>query len=276
MQPSAKLILATTCATVLLASSIQFSSAKSSSQEYIANETQSVMDRRSQTALEITKNCNAFTKRAEQLIAQANDASARAKRLNGSAKTFGTTFAPKIRPLKGARLAEARRMYQSDLSQFASHVSEYREHNADVRKAFGQCAASRAAYEKNKNSYALHCKEFHMEDLPPPHVCVTMEQAVSNSDSAAGRLKSSVKRLVDSQIELMKTESRLNAAIANSTAVDLDVRKQHEMNLKEQDLAVEFAKLEEEYKQLDVEKRTLTASGVKSAATTVTARIRKK
>jgi hypothetical protein len=102
-----------------------------------------------------------------------------------------------------------------------------------------------------------------------------MEEAMSNSESAAGRLKSSVKKLVDSQIELMKTEARLGAALANSSNVDKDVRKQHELNLKEQDLAVEFAQLQEEHKQLEIEKRTLSASGVKTAVPTVKARIRK-
>jgi DNA mismatch repair ATPase MutS len=167
-------------------------------------------------------------------------------------------------------------MYKSDLEQFANHVSEYREHNANVRRQFGECAASRAAYEKNKNSYLIHCKEFHMEDLPPPHVCVTMEQAMGNADLAAGKLKDSVKRLVDSQIELMKTEGRLQAAMLNSANVDKDVRKQHALNLQEQDLAVEFAKIQEEHKQLEVEKRTLSASGVKVPVSSVRATIRKK
>ena len=114
-----------------------------------------------------------------------------------------------------------------------------------------------------------------MEDLPPPHVCVTMEEAMSNSESAAGRLKSSVKKLVESQIELMKTEGRLNAAVANSANVDKDVRKQHELNLKEQELAVEFAQIQEEHKQLEIEKRTLSASGVRTTVPTVRAKIRK-
>jgi hypothetical protein len=225
--------------------------------------------------VEITRRCNQFTERAEQLIAQNDAVTAQTDRLNGAAKKFQSTVAPKIKPLKGAQLAQAKHMYQTDLNQFASHVAAYREHNANVRSQYGECAASKAAYERNKNSYLLHCKEFHIEDLPPPHVCVTMEEAMSNSESAAGRLKSSVKKLVDSQIELMKTEARLGAALANSSNVDKDVRKQHELNLKEQDLAVEFAQLQEEHKQLEIEKRTLSASGVKTAVPTVKARIRK-
>ncbi|HEY9678984.1 MAG TPA: hypothetical protein V6C76_13325 [Drouetiella sp.] len=252
-------------------------------------QTDVTMRARCQSAIEITNNCNAFIKQAQILIAQADKATAEtqiliaqadktaadAKRLNGSAKQFGTTFVPKIRPLHGAQLAAARKMYQSDLAQFSSHVAVYREHNANVRHQVGECAASRAAYEKNKNHYTLHCKEFHMEDLPPPHVCVTMEEAVSNSASMEGRLKSSVKRLVDSQIELMKTEARAKAAIANSESVNQDVRKQHEINLREQELAVEFAQIEEEYKQLDIEKKTLDASGGKASTTSVRARVRK-
>ncbi|CAN5454613.1 hypothetical protein BH10CYA1_BH10CYA1_26970 [soil metagenome] len=233
------------------------------------------LDARSESAVEIIKKCNQFTVKAEQLIAQTDAATAKTNRLNGAAKRFGTNVAPTFKRLKGAQLAQAKQMYQSDLNQFSSHVAAYREHNSNVRHQYGECAASRAAYEKNKNSYLIHCKEFHMEDLPPPHVCVTMEQAMTNSESAAGRLKSSVKKLVESQIELMKTEGRLNAAIANSANVDKDVHKQHELNLKEQDLAVEFAQLQEEHKQLEIEKRTLTASGVRTTVPTVRAKIRK-
>lgn len=232
-------------------------------------------DARAESAIEITKKCNEFAARAEQLIAQADAAAAKTNRLNGAAKRFGTNVAPTFKRLSGAQLAQAKQMYQSDLNQFASHVAAYREHNANVRQQYGECAASRAAYEKNKNSYLIHCKEFHIEDLPPPHVCVTMEEAMSNSDSAAGRLKSSVKKLVESQIELMKTEARLNAAVANSANVDKDVRKQHELNLKEQELAVEFAQIQEEHKQLEMEKRTLSASGVRTTVPTVRAKIHK-
>jgi hypothetical protein len=235
-----------------------------------------ISDPRSTSAIEIIKNCNEFTNSANQLIAQVNETTAKTNRLNGAAKHFSTNVTPIIKPLSGARLAQAKQMYKSDLLQFQNHVAEYREHNTNVRRNYGECAASRAAYEKNKNSYLIHCKEFHMEDLPPPHVCVTMQQAMSNSDSAAGKLKESVKRLVDSQIELMKTENRLQAAVANSSNVDQDVHKQHELNLREQDLAVEFAKIEEEHKQLEVEKRTLSASGVRVPVQTVKARIRKK
>ncbi len=233
------------------------------------------LDARSESAIEIIKRCNDFTARAEQLIAQTDATTAKTNRLNGAAKRFENNVAPTFKKLKGAQLAQAKQMYQSDLNQFSSHVAAYREHNANVRHQYGECAASRAAYEKNKNSYLIHCKEFHMEDLPPPHVCVSMEEAMNNSESAAGRLKSSVKKLVESQIELMKTEGRLNAAVANSANVDKDVRKQHELNLKEQDLAVEFAQLQEEHKQLEIEKRTLTASGVRTAVPTVRAKIHK-
>lgn len=233
-------------------------------------------DARSTSAEEITAQCNAFTNLAKQLIAQADATTSKTDKLNGQAKKFESKVTPKFKPLKGAQLAQARRMYQADLNQFANHVAAYREHNSNVRRQYGECAASRAAYEKNKNSYMLHCKEFHMEDLPPPHVCVTMEDAVSNSEAAAGKLKESVKRLVDSQIQLMKTESRLEAAVANSANVDKDVRKQHELNLKEQELAVEFAQLEEEHKQLEIEKRTLSASGVKNVVPTVKAKIKHK
>lgn len=240
-----------------------------------ADQTQQNLDARSKSAVEITKKCNEYTTRAEHLIAQTDAATAKTNRLNGAAKRFESTVAPTFRRLKGAQLAQAKKMYQSDLNQFASHVAAYREHNANVRQQYGECAASRAAYEKNKNSYLIHCKEFHMEDLPPPHVCVTMEEAMSSSESAAGRLKSSVKKLVESQIELMKTEGRLNAAVANSANVDKDVRKQHELNLKEQELAVEFAQIQEEHKQLEIEKRTLSASGVRTTVPTVRAKIRK-
>lgn len=233
----------------------------------------SPLEARSKSAIEITKNANEFIEKSNRLIVQNNAATAETNRLNGAAKKYESTIKPTIRALKGAQLAQAKKMYKADLNQFENHVAAYREHNANVRQQYGECAASKAAYERNRNSYLLHCKEFHMEDLPPPHVCVTLQQAMSNSESASGQLKNSMKKLVDSQIELMKTEARLSAAVANSAGVDTDVRKQHELNLKEQELAMEFARLQEEHKQLEIEKRTLSASGVKTTVLTTKAKV---
>jgi hypothetical protein len=237
-------------------------------------EAQQTRTAREQSAAEIISACHANEIQANKLIAQTQKDTADAVRLNGTANRYESKLAPMMKPLTGAKLAAAKKMYHSDLEQFVEHARSYRSHNQSVRHTYGECAASRAAYEKNKNSYLLHGKEFHMEDVPPPHICATMQMAMNGADGAQSNLKDNMKRMFAAQVELMKTEARLNAALQNSTAVDADVRKQHALNLQEQDLAAEFARLQEEYRQLSVEKQALSRGGVKTPVSSVHAKIR--
>jgi DNA repair exonuclease SbcCD ATPase subunit len=231
-------------------------------------------DARVQSARAIIMACNRYQKQTTELIAQLQKDTNQAVKLRGDARRYESKLAPRIKPLIGAKLAAAKRMYKSDLDQFAEHARAYREHNVTIRHHYGECAASRAAYERNKNSYLLHGKEFHMEDIPPPHICKAMQVAMDDATKTSGELRDSAKRLVDAQINLMKTEARLNAAEQNSESVNEDVRTQQALNLQEQDLAAEFARLKEEYRQLDVARKALSASGVRNVVPTVHATVR--
>jgi hypothetical protein len=218
---------------------------------------------RLESARQIISGCQSYTKWAKSFIAQASTVTNQAKTLSGSARRFQSTVAPKMQRLSGAKLAAAKKMYQSDLRQFAEHASEYRAHTDKVRGMYGQCEASRRAYEQNRLNYTLHCLQWHMDNVPPPHVCLEVSSNVTEARQAAGMANASMKRMVDAEASLAQQEERLKGALKDSSDVDAKTRKQHDLNLHEQDLVAEFARLQEEYKQLTVESSALKSSGVK-------------
>lgn len=230
-------------------------------------------ERRVESAKAIIRDMRASDAEAARLIAQMQATTQEAKSLNGQAHKYQSQVAPKIKPLTGARLAAAK-MYQTDLEQFSEHAKAYRQHTESVHQQFGQCEASKRAYEKNKQAYALHMNEFHMPDVPPPHICIDLGAAASDSEMTQGKVRGTVKRMLDAQMDLMKTERDLKVAQKNSGIIDRQVRKQNEMNLQEQNLAAEFATLEEEYRQLKVEHKVLTPGGARTGVSTVHGRVK--
>jgi hypothetical protein len=230
---------------------------------------------RLESAKQIISGCQSYTKWAKSFIAQASAATNQAKTLSGSARRFQSTVAPKMQRLSGAKLASAKKMYQADLRQFAEHASEYRAHTDKVRGMYGQCEASRRAYEQNRSNYTLHCLQWHMDNIPPPHVCLEVSSNVSEARQAAGQASASMKRLVDAEANLAQQEERLHGALKDSDNVDAKVRKQHDLNLHEQELVAEFARLQEEYKQLAVESTALKSSGVKVPVQSVSGKVTK-
>lgn len=227
------------------------------------------------SAKQIIRGCQDYTKWAKSFIAQASTVTNQAKTLSGTARRFQSTVAPNMKRLTGAKLAAAKKMYQSDLQQFAEHASEYRAHTDKVRGMYGQCEASRKAYEQNKLNYTLHCLQWHMQNVPPPHVCLEVSSNVSDAKQAANATNAAMKRLVDAEASLAQQEERLKGALKDSDAVDAKTRKQHELNLHEQDLVAEFARLQEEYKQLTVESAALKSSGVKVPVQSVSGKVTK-
>jgi len=230
---------------------------------------------RIESANKIIAGCDSYTKWAKTFIAEATKETDHAKKLNATARKFQTTVAPTMKPLTGARLANAKKIYQSDLRQFAAHTAEYRAHTDKVRSMFGQCEASRKAYEANKLNYTLHCAQWHMDNVPPPHVCLEVGTSVAEAKQMANQVGANMRRMAEAEAKLKESEERLNKATGDSANVDAKVRKQHDINLHEQELVAEFARLQEEYKQLSVETRALKSSGVRVPVQTVSGKVGK-
>lgn len=229
---------------------------------------------RERSALRIIESCRVYSDNARELIAQVAKETNDAHTLNGSARKYQPNQTPTFKPLKGPALARAQKMFKSDLTQFDQHARAYKAHTDQVRRTFGQCEASRRAYEANKDAYSLHCGAFHLPNVEAPHICLELDTSVAQANSLASQMKSNMQRLVAAEAELKQSEQRLGNAIGARNTVDSQVRDQHALNLQEQSLAEEFGRLQEEYRQLDVERRALKASGAGVPVSTVHARVR--
>ena len=160
-------------------------------------------------------------------------------------------------------------MFNSDLKQFAKHAQEYREHTRQVREQFGQCHASQDAFERNKLGYELHCGQYHMQNVEPPHICPAMRAVLGEAATTQNQLLSNITRMNQAEQNLKDTEDRVNKAVAASAQGDIDIAKQNTLNLKEQELASEYGTLKEEYRQLEVGRMALQANGAKIPVATV-------
>ncbi|MDR3612003.1 MAG: hypothetical protein P4L53_00455 [Candidatus Obscuribacterales bacterium] len=231
------------------------------------------MNDRIESAREILEHARAYQRHAQLLIAQTAKATSDAKRLEGNANAYQSKIAPKIRRLNGAQLAQAKVMFKSDLQTFAQHARDYREHTKQVREQVGECHASEQEFERNKLSYEIHCGQYHMQDVAPPHICPAMRAAVGDAAAAQNRLRTNMQKLNAEEAQLAESEDRLNNAIGASAQGDADITKQNSRYLKEQELAAEYATLKEEYRQLEVGRKALQANGAKIPVATVKGQI---
>lgn len=231
---------------------------------------------RIESARQIIKSSEEYKSWAKKFIAQAKKETAEAHKLTGEAKVFRSKLPPpKMKALRGAQLAEAKKQFSLDLSRFAQHAKQYRQHTERVRKQFGECEASRKAYERNQEKLGLHCQAFHLPNVAPPHICLAMDLSAGEAASIKAEVQEQYKRMADAAAELNKSEERLGKALAASPTIDADVRKQHALNLQEQELVAEFGRLKEEHRQLDVARKALQSSGVKVGVSSVSAKVKK-
>ncbi|MGH9548463.1 MAG: hypothetical protein ACRD3W_03770, partial [Terriglobales bacterium] len=188
------------------------------------------MQERIESAKAIIAGFEQYDRDAKLLMAEAANQTKAAKRLKGEAQRYQSNVIPKMKPLTGAKLSAAQKMYRADLQQFSQHAQAYRQHMAHVREVFGQCEASRRAFEANAGKFSLHCDEFHMGDIPPPHICLEMGGNAAQALQMAGETKGNMQRLAQAEMELMYAEHRLTNAMSSTFAVDESVRKQHDIN----------------------------------------------
>lgn len=230
---------------------------------------------RIEQAKRIIEDSKSFCRDAKLLIAQSEQSIQSAKKLQGEARQYTKNVRLHAPMLKGKALSDAKHQFQLDLAQFSKHAQQYKVHTDSVRKQFGQCAASMKAYEQIKRELELHCDQFHLPNIAPPHICLEMSTSVQEAASIQNQLAEQGRRMAVAEKQLMEAESRLNKADKMSEAVDGIVRAQSEVALKEQELAAEFARLREEHRQLDVERQALKRSGVQVSTPRVRGQVKK-
>ena len=231
---------------------------------------------RIEQAVKLIDESHAFCQSSQEFLAQAEQSLNEAKKLHGEARQYTKNLKIHAPLLRGKALNDAKKQFQVDLAQFSKHAKEYRLHTDAVRNQFGHCKASLEAYEKFKKELELHCDQFHMPNIEPPHICLELGTSVEEAKSMQNKVTDYARRVAEAEKQLMEAESRLNKAAKMSDAVDGIVRTKTELALKEQDLAAEFARLREEHRQLDVARRAIQRSSAKVSVPRVHGKVKTK
>lgn len=231
---------------------------------------------RIEQAAKLISDSHAYCESSKLFLAQAEETVKEAKKLQGQARQYTKNLKINAPLLKGQALSDAKRQFQLDLSQFSKHAKQYKLHTDQVRQQFGHCQASMEAYDKFRKELELHCDQFHMPNIEPPHICLELGTSAQEAASMQNRVAEQMKRVAIAEKQLMEAESRLSKAEKMSDAVDGIVRTNTDLALKEQDLAAEFARLKEEHRQLDVARRALQRSGVRTAIPRVHGKVKTK
>jgi hypothetical protein len=212
-------------------------------------------------AKKIIEDSNRFNELAKSWIAQAEKDTEKAKQLRGNAHIYDTNLSKiKTPALTGKALQAARKQFQLDLANFAKHTEQYRQHTDDVRRHFGLCQATLKAYDDLRKEFSLHCDQFHLPDVPPPHICLEATEGANVARLTAGEARDAARKLGEEQQRLQLAERNLQRHLQESGVIDRQVMQKSELALQEQNLAAEFARLKEEHRQLEVAHRAISGA----------------
>lgn len=158
-------------------------------------------------------------------------------------------------------------MYRSSLNDFTQHAAAYRAHLADLEKQIGTCHANDEAYQAQLKEYAMHVGQFHMPDIPTPHICHSLQVSEGAASHMANSMRADMQRLAASEDQLARAENRLANAVADSVHQDESLLKRSDITEGERNLASEFASLKTEYQMLNIQHNALLSKGLKDPAT---------
>lgn len=227
---------------------------------------------RVESAVEIKREFDDFIDRGRKLHESFDILIAQTKSLKGRASQLHTV-PTNVTPvkLKGRELQEATRQFQIDVSQFKKNADTYRAHLEDFRRQIGECAAAQDAYNEAQKKYEMHCQQYHIPNIPPPHICLELNVSASEAGGIAQQLMSDQMRAIRAEHELRSTNAQVRDLENASAKVDGYLQKQALRLKKEQELAAEFGKLREEYDLLEIERQAIESSRTasKPAAGTV-------
>lgn len=156
--------------------------------------------------------------------------------------------------------------YKSSLQQFATHAEQYRNHLLTLENQIGTCHQTEQAYNAQLNEYALHVSQFHIADIPPPHICGHLNYSEGQAANVANSMRADMQRLAQSEAQLASAESRLAIAVDNSVQQDQNLLKRSVNNEGERQLQAEYARLKTEYDLLNIQHRALIGAGLKDPA----------
>lgn len=201
---------------------------------------------RLQSARELLAESKDFKLNASQSSVNMQDAIRRARNLGKGATS-----------LKGRLGAEAIDQYHKDLGDFQKHVQSYRAHLEQVEKDLGHCKETEKAYNEHLKKTKLHTTQFHLPDIPPPHLCPNMMLSEAENARLANQMKQDRERLALSEMELAEREAQLKDAVKDSANQDEALRKRNRLTEEERKLAGEFAGLKTELDLLNSQHRAL-------------------
>lgn len=189
---------------------------------------------------------------------------AEAKKLKGQASVLEKkATAPPSKRLSPAQYKAALSQFDQDVQLFKQHANAYNQHIDAFRKQIGECSANQAQYEAQAKEYTLHTNRYHVPNVPPPHICITLDMTESEAQTMAHTYRNDRERLVKAEAELRNQESLLRRAEANSNRADDVLMKQAGRAERERNIAGEFAKLKQEYELIEIQRKALDNSGVK-------------
>lgn len=199
--------------------------------------------------------------------AKAGDAAASPEKLSGRASQLQTVPTPNIPliKLKGLQLQQAQKQFADDVNNFKVHAAEYNKNLNLFRSQIGECHAAQEAFQGLHKKYEMHCNQYHMENIPPPHLCIDLTVSAAEASSMANQLMNDQMRALRAEAQLKLEETRL-AQLENTTAAaDKMVVKESDRARREKQLAGMFGRLRQEYELLEIERKTIDHSKSASA-----------
>lgn len=158
-------------------------------------------------------------------------------------------------------------MYRSGLNEFTQHAEAYRAHLSDLERQIGTCHANEAAYQAQLQEYAMHVDQFHLPDIPAPHICHALNVTEGQASQMSNSIRADMQRLASSEHELANAEGRLTNAVADNVHQSQALLKRSDYTEGERKLAAEFAGLKTEYQMLNIQHNALLSKGLKDPAT---------
>jgi hypothetical protein len=211
-----------------------------------------------------------------------------AQKLEGEAKVMQGVM-PVIPNLKmnGPQYQEAVKQYSDDLSQFVGHASTYNGHMQIFDREMGQCHANEDKYLASLKEYELHLEKFHVPNLRlpdvamrampvvrPPHICHALVMSEDQARSMSSQYFNDQLKLLAAEQSLNHAEGQLRLAQQGSNVVNAKLNTEILRQKREQELAMEFGKLKEEYDLLLDERNRIATinkpAGSKSTGAVIT------
>lgn len=186
---------------------------------------------------------------AEQSSVSLQDAIRRARGLSKGATS--------LKGRLGADLPGAVDQYHRDLNDFQDHVKSYRAHLEQVEKDLGHCKETEKLYQEHLKKYTLHTMNFHVPDIPPPHMCPAMQLSEGENTRLANQMKADRQRLAVSEMELAEREAQLRDSLKNDKHADEALLNRSRLTEEERKLAGEFAGLKTELELLNTQHQAL-------------------